>query len=70
MAEQNDVAKLYVEFEDALTDVLTESEPSLGPRRNLVHAQTRLRAHRDVTYEGYRNAVLRAAHRAGGWPPP
>jgi len=65
MAEQNDVAKLYDEFEEALVDVLTaEGELFFSRRRKLRLARTRLRAHKDFTQREYEAVVLRAEARA------
>ena len=64
MAEQNDLARLYREFEEAFVDVLTAKGELLLPRRTkLYQARTRLLAHKDLERE-YEAAVLRAEARA------
>jgi len=61
MAEQNNVAKLYREFEEALVDVLTaEGELFFSRREKLRLARRRLRAHDDFTQAEYDAVVLRA----------
>jgi hypothetical protein len=66
MAEQNDIAQLYREFEEAYLDFLTaEGEGVLVARRKkLYQAWTRLLAHNDFTEQEYDAAVLRADARA------
>ena len=65
MAEQNDLARLYREFEEAFVDVLTAKGELLLPRRTkLYQARIRLRAHRDLKQREYQAAVLRAEARA------
>jgi|AmaraimetFIIA100_FD_contig_111_237784_length_692_multi_3_in_0_out_0_1 hypothetical protein len=66
MAEQNDIAQLYREFEDAYVDFLTaEGEGVLVARRKkLYQARTRLLAHNDFTEQDYDAVVLRADRRA------
>ena len=66
MAEQNDVAKLYDEFEEAFVDVLTAKSEgvSFSRRMKLRLARSRLRAHKDFTQREYDAAVLRAEARA------
>ena len=65
MAEQNDLARLYREFEEAFVDVLTAKGELLLPRRTkLYQARTRLRAHKDLAQREYEAAVLRAEARA------
>ena len=64
MAEQNDLARLYCEFEEAFVDVLTAKGELLLPRRTkLYQARTRLRA-QDLEQREYEAAVLRAEARA------
>ena len=64
MAEQNDIARFYREFEEAFVDVLTAKGELLLPRRGkLYQARTRLRAQRFRQRE-YEAAVLRAEARA------
>jgi hypothetical protein len=65
MAEQNDLARLYREFEEAFVDVLTaKGELLLSRRTKLYQARTRLRAHKDLKQREYEAAVLRAEARA------
>jgi hypothetical protein len=65
MAEQNDIARFYREFEEAFVDVLTAKGELLLPRRGkLYQARTRLRAHKDFVQREYEAAVLRAEARA------
>jgi hypothetical protein len=65
MAEQNDIARLYREFEVAFVDVLTARGELLLPRRSkLYQARTRLCAHKDFAQREYEAAVLRAEARA------
>src|SRR5262245_16671999 len=64
--EQNDVTKLYEEFEEAFVDVLTAKSEgvSFSRRMKLRLARSRLRAHKDFTQREYDAAVLRADARA------
>src|SRR5262249_39980747 len=64
--EQNDVTKLYEEFEEAFVDVLTATSEgvSFSRRMKLRLARSRLRAHKDFTQREYDAAVLRADARA------
>src|SRR5262245_19548607 len=66
VAEQNDVTKLYEEFEEAFVDVLTAKSEgvSFSRRMKLRLARSRLRAHKDFTQREYDAAVLRADARA------
>jgi hypothetical protein len=66
MMAQNDIAKLYREFEEAYVDFLTaEGEGVLVARRKqLYRVRTRLLAHKDFTEQEYEAAVLRADARA------
>jgi hypothetical protein len=66
VAEQNDVTKLYEEFEEAFVDVLTAKSEgvSFSRRMKLRLARIRLRAHKDFTQREYDAAVLRADARA------
>jgi hypothetical protein len=62
VTEQNDVTKLYEEFEEAFVDVLTAKSEgvSFSRRMKLRLARSRLRAHKDFTQREYDAAVLRA----------
>jgi hypothetical protein len=64
--EQNEVTKLYKEFEEAFVDVLTATSEgvSFSRRMKLRLARSRLRAHKDFTQREYDAAVLRADARA------
>jgi hypothetical protein len=66
VTEQNDVTKLYEEFEEAFVDVLTAKSEgvSFSRRMKLRLARSRLRAHKDFTQREYDAAVLRADARA------
>jgi len=66
VAEQNDVTKLYEEFEEAFVDVLTAKSEgvSFSRRMKLRLARIRLRAHKDFTQREYDAAVLRGDARA------
>jgi hypothetical protein len=65
MDEQNDLARLYREFEEAFIDVLTaKGELLLSRRTKLYQARTRLLAHKDLERREYEAAVLRAEARA------
>ncbi len=66
VAEQNDVTKLYEEFEEVFVDVLTAKSEgvSFSRRMKLRLARSRLRAHKDFTRREYDAAVLRADARA------
>jgi hypothetical protein len=65
MAEQNDLARLYREFEEAFVDVLTaKGELLLSRRTKLYQARIRLRAHKGFKQRKYEAAVLRAEARA------
>src|SRR6266540_4095034 len=66
VTEQNDVTKLYEEFEDAFVDVLTAKSEgvSFSRRMKLRLARSRLRAHKDFTQREYDAAVLRTDARA------
>ncbi len=56
-----EIAKLYREFEDALTDVLAENEFGLARHSRLFDVRTRLRSHPDFDPTAYKKAVYRAA---------
>jgi hypothetical protein len=66
VTEQNDVTKLYEEFEEAFVDVLTAKSEgvSFSRRMKLRLARSRLRAHKDFRQREYDAAVLRADARA------
>jgi len=66
VTEQNDVTKLYEEFEEAFVDVLSAKSEgvSFSRRMKLRLARSRLRAHKDFTRREYDAAVLRADARA------
>src|SRR6266567_2190226 len=66
VTEQNDVTKLYEEFEEAFVDVLSAKSEgvSFSRRMKLRLARSRLRAHKDFTQREYDAAVLRADARA------
>jgi hypothetical protein len=66
VTEQNDVTKLYEEFEETFVDVLTAKSEgvSFSRRMKLRLARSRLRAHKDFTQREYDAAVLRADARA------
>src|SRR5262249_3392223 len=66
VTEQNDVTKLYEEFDEACVDVLTAKSEgvSFSRRMKLRLARSRLRAHKDFTQREYDAAVLRADARA------
>jgi len=55
VTEQNDVTKLYEEFEEAFVDVLTAKSEgvSFSRRMKLRLARIRLRAHKDFTQREY-----------------
>ena len=67
MAEQNDIARFYREFEEAFVDVLTAKGELLLPRQGkLYQARTRLRAHKDFAQREYDAAVLTFEETAEG----
>jgi hypothetical protein len=64
VAEQNDVTKLYEEFEEVFVDVLTAKSEGLSfsRRMKLRPARSRLRAHKDFTQREYDAAVRIRCH--------
>jgi hypothetical protein len=63
MADQADIAKLYYEFEEALTDVLTQDAHSMAHRTHLFESRMRVKSHRDFNIVEYALAVDRAFQR-------
>jgi hypothetical protein len=60
MADQADIAKLYYEFEEALTDVLTQDAHSMAHRTRLFESRMRVKSHRDFNIVEYALAAAEA----------
>lgn len=63
MSNETNIAILYRDFEDALTDVLIENEYGPARRSRLFDARTHFRSHPDITASEYMKAVDRAFER-------
>jgi hypothetical protein len=64
MSDEIDIAKLYINFENAMTEVLAEHEFDLARRAALFDARAQLMSHSDANAHEYKKVVERAFQRS------